>query len=64
MNTKQRIYIHDGGNWMVKGRFEKAFDKDSKIRWDVKDNNYSLSILAGNLCDTCTSVTHLDQAIS
>lgn len=37
---------------MVKGRFEKAFDKDSKIRWDVKNNNYSLSILAVNLCDT------------
>ncbi len=39
---------------MVKGRFEKAFDKNSKIKWDLKNNNYSLSILAVNLCDILT----------
>jgi hypothetical protein len=31
---------------MVKGHFEKAFAKNSKIKWDIENNNYSLAILA------------------
>jgi len=31
---------------MVKGRFEKAFAKDSKIAWDVEEENFILSVLA------------------
>jgi hypothetical protein len=31
---------------MVKGRFEKAMAKDSKIAWDVDEDNFSLSVLA------------------
>jgi len=39
---------------VLKGHFEKACDKNSKIKWDVKNNNYSLPILAVNLCDIPT----------
>lgn len=46
LDKKQRIYIHDNGHWMVKGRFEKAFAKDSKIAWDVEEENFILSVLA------------------
>jgi hypothetical protein len=42
LDKKQRIYVHDNGYWMVKGRFEKALAKDSKIAWDMDD---SLSVL-------------------
>jgi len=45
-DKKQRIYIHDNGYWMVKGRFEKASAKDSKIAWDVEGEDFNLSILA------------------
>jgi hypothetical protein len=31
---------------MVKGRFDKAVAKDSKISWDVKEDDFFLSILA------------------
>jgi hypothetical protein len=30
---------------MVKGRFEKAIAKDSKIKWVEKDNKYFLPLL-------------------
>jgi len=46
LDKKQRIYIHDNGYWMVKGRFEKAITKDSKIAWDVEEDNFFLSVLA------------------
>ena len=36
LDKKQRIYVHDNGYWMVKGRFEKAAVKDSKIAWDIR----------------------------
>jgi hypothetical protein len=49
LDQKQRIYVHDNGYWMVKGRFEKAFTKDSKIAWDVDEENLSLSVLAVSL---------------
>lgn len=49
LDKKQRIYVHDNGYWMVKGRFEKAFTKDSKIAWDVDEENLSLSVLAVSL---------------
>jgi hypothetical protein len=42
LDKKQRVYIHDNGYWMVKGRFEKALAKDSKIAWDIDD---SVSVL-------------------
>ena len=42
LDKKQRIYVHDNGYWMVKGHFEKAVAKDSKIAWDIDD---SLSLL-------------------
>ena len=42
LDKKQHIYVHDNGYWMVKGCFEKAVAKDSKIAWDIDD---SLSLL-------------------
>jgi len=45
-DKKQQIYIHDNGYWMVKGRFEKVFAKDSKIAWDVEEEIFILSVLA------------------
>lgn len=51
LDKKQRIYVHDNGNWMVKGHFEKAFAKNSKINWNVKDDDYSLAILVVILYD-------------
>jgi hypothetical protein len=30
---------------MVKGRFEKASAKDSKIAWDIEDEDFILSVL-------------------
>lgn len=57
LDKKQRIYVHDNGYWMVKGHFEKAFTKDSKIAWDVDEENLSLSVLAVSLliisCSDC-----------
>jgi len=47
------LYIHDNGYWMVKGCFEKAFTKDSKIAWDVDEDNFSLSLLAVSLLIYC-----------
>ena len=46
LDKKQRIYVHDNGYWMVKGHFDKAVAKDSKISWDVKEDDFLLSILA------------------
>ena len=37
LDKKQCIYVHDDGHWMVKGHFEKALAKDSKIAWDMDD---------------------------
>jgi hypothetical protein len=34
---------------MVKGHFEKAFAKDSKIKWVEKDNKPFLSLLMVNI---------------
>ena len=42
LDKKQRVYVHDDGYWMVKGRFEKAFIKNSKVSWDEND---TISIL-------------------
>lgn len=41
LDKKQRVYVHDDGYWMVKGRFEKALAKNSKVAWD-KDNTISI----------------------
>ena len=42
LDKKQHIYIHDNSYWMVKGCFEKALAKDSRIAWDMED---SVSVL-------------------
>lgn len=42
LDKKQRVYVHDDGYWMVKGRFEKALMKNSKVSWNEDD---SISIL-------------------
>jgi hypothetical protein len=44
LDKKQHIYIHDNGYWMVKGRFEKAIAKDSKIAWDM-DDSFSVLVI-------------------
>jgi hypothetical protein len=41
LDKKQRVYVHDNGYWMVKGRFEKALAKNSKVSWD-KDDTISI----------------------
>ena len=45
---------------MVKGHFEKAFTKDSKIAWDVDEEKLSLSVLAVSLlsisCSDCINL--------
>jgi hypothetical protein len=45
LDKKQCIYIHDNGYWIIKGRFEKAIGKDSKIAWDMDDSLLVLVVM-------------------
>jgi hypothetical protein len=42
----QRIYVHEEGDWVVKGRYNDAIADDEDVEWSVADGKLALFLCA------------------
>ena len=45
-HNNYRIYVHEGGNWNLKGRFNHAIEEDEDISWVTDNGQLTLAVCA------------------
>jgi hypothetical protein len=61
LDQNSRIYVHEDGDWAVKGRFDKALNHEDPVQWEVGDvmSGFMLRILAVRLYAGVRFLSHV-----
>jgi hypothetical protein len=45
-HNNYRVYVHEGGSWSIKGRFDSAIEEDEGVTWTRENGQLTLSLCA------------------